>query len=72
MSDVIELSAQRVPDVWQCQCGSHTFWLYADGTAVCSKCEQVALEMTGYWRIPDRADSNANRLNAEIIPLRPR
>jgi hypothetical protein len=72
MSDIVKLDTQRVPDVWQCQCGSHTFWLYSDGNAVCSKCEQVALEMNGYWRIPDRADSNANRQDAAIISLRPK
>jgi len=71
MSDVVQLGSriQRVPDVWQCNCGSHTFWLYSDGEAVCSKCEQVALEMSGFWRVPDRAAGNANRQAGQIIPL---
>lgn len=39
--------------VWQCKCGSHTFWLYSDGTAYCSKCQQEAVEMRGHWKLPD-------------------
>jgi hypothetical protein len=71
MSQVVQLGSrtQRVPDVWQCNCGSHTFWLYSDGEAVCSECEQVALEMRGFWRVPDRAAGKGNQQVAQIIPL---
>src|SRR5260221_6868283 len=71
MSDVVQLGSriQRVPDVWQCGCGSHTFWLYSDGEAVCSQCEQIALEMSGFWHMPDQAAGNTNQQRARIIPL---
>lgn len=64
MTNVVRLT-KREPDVWQCLCGSHRFWLYSDGTATCSMCEHDAREMAGVWPIPE-----ANRgQSAEIVAV---
>jgi hypothetical protein len=46
---------RREPEVWQCRCGSFTFWLSSDGAAHCSDCQEEATAMHGYWQIPKRA-----------------
>lgn len=48
---------QPEPDVWQCQCGSYTFWLYSNGSAYCPECREEAVTMNGYWQIPEKRDS---------------
>jgi hypothetical protein len=51
------------PDVWQCRCGSYTFWLYSTGSAYCADCKEEAVTMNGYWQIPESVTT------AAIIPL---
>jgi hypothetical protein len=55
---------QQEPEVWQCRCGCHTFWLYSTGAAYCSECRQEAASMNGVWDIPERAESEG-----QIIPF---
>ncbi len=57
---------RQEPDVWQCQCGSYTFWLYSSGSAHCSECRDEAATMRGYWQITKKVDSEST---AEIIRL---
>jgi hypothetical protein len=55
VAKIVELGSRihrNKPDVWRCNCGSHTFWLYSDRAVVCSECEQEAIEMTGSWHSP--------------------
>jgi hypothetical protein len=70
MAGIVELGSRirrNEPEVWQCNCGCHTFRLYADGSAVCSACGGEALEMLGFWRA-DRL-KNENQASARIIQL---
>jgi hypothetical protein len=70
MATIVELGSRiqrNDPEVWQCNCGCHTFRLYADGSAVCSACGGEALEMLGFWR-PDRPKP-ANQESGHILPF---
>jgi len=61
MANVFDLESRRrpEPDVWQCECGNHTFWLYSDGAIHCSECEREAVEMQGAWHTPATAESKS-------------
>lgn len=63
-----EARTQPKPDVWQCRCGSYTFWLYSTGVVYCSDCRKEAVTMNGYWQIPERS-GNPTQPTADIIPL---
>jgi hypothetical protein len=39
VGEIIKFS-QRDQEVWECQCGNHTFWLYSGGDVVCAECER--------------------------------
>jgi hypothetical protein len=69
---VIDFSSRKKaePDVWQCRCGSYTFWLYSTGAAYCSSCREEAHSMQGYWCLPEKAQPQANQGDENIIPLR--
>lgn len=57
MSDnvvIFKLPQKPEAQVWKCNCGSFTFWLYSDQTIVCSECEQEGHEMAGVWKMPWR------------------
>jgi len=75
LAKLIELGLRirrNEPEAWRCNCGSHSFWLYSDQRALCSNCEQEALEMNGYWRLPDSPPpQNPNRERGEIVPFSP-
>lgn len=63
MPNVVELSSRiPEPEVWQCQCGSYTFWLYSTGLARCSECRTEALNMQGFWRVPAQAEDVDSKL----------
>jgi hypothetical protein len=66
---VVEFSdyARPEPDVWQCRCGSFTFWLYSSGSAYCSECREEAVSMLGAWEIPERHPESERM--AEIISI---
>ena len=54
MSELAEPDTPGRPEpmVWQCQCGSHAFWLYSDGVAWCVECKAEAVPMQGTWCLP--------------------
>lgn len=56
------------PDVWQCHCGSFTFWLYSNGSAYCSECREEAVSMFGHWELPERQPDSAEHIE-NIIQL---
>jgi hypothetical protein len=72
MSNIVDLGSRksRELEVWRCNCGSHTFWLYSDHSAVCSECEQEALDVNGFWRLPNNTHSVPNHDRINIIPIR--
>ena len=61
VGEIIQLGL-REQEVWKCQCGNHTFWLYSGGDIVCSECEKEAVGMSGYWRIPSANAQDNPRL----------
>ncbi len=58
---------RREPEVWQCRCGSFTFWLSSDGAAHCSDCQEEATAMRGFWRIPDRGEPESSESLANVV-----
>jgi hypothetical protein len=58
---------RREPEVWQCRCGSFTFWLSSDGAAHCADCQEEATSMRGYWRIPERGELESSESLANVV-----
>jgi hypothetical protein len=72
MVKVVQLNERRrEPDVWQCQCGCYTFWLYSDRSAHCSACGDEAVSMGGFWRIPTGTIRSEYAGQIVTLPLRP-
>jgi hypothetical protein len=69
MSKVVELVRRNEPkpDVWQCQCGHYSFWLYSTGQVVCEACETEAASMQGYWKIPTEPDTTNRELMGKNV-----
>ena len=62
-------NTQPEPDVWQCRCGSFTFWLYSTGRAYCTECRQEAVSRFGCWEIPEKPQPDPSERNGNIVPL---
>ena len=53
--------------MWQCRCGSFTFWLSSDGAVHCSDCQEEATSMRGFWRIPERGEPLSSESLANVV-----
>jgi hypothetical protein len=55
MADIIDFpkSERREALTWQCACGSFSFKLQSDRSAVCNDCGVEAVRQLGFWQIKD-------------------
>lgn len=61
MSKVVEFPQRPPPMVLVCSnpdCGSQSFWLYADGRVECLLCNEFQTELASRWLqiVPNRSD----------------
>ena len=74
LMSVVELSKRNKPepDVWQCQCGSFTFQLFANAAVQCTECKREAVSMQGYWRTPLAESVSSEHHENNIMKFQPR
>ncbi len=71
---VVELTRRNkpLPEVWQCQCGSYTFRLFANAAVQCADCKREAVSMQGYWRTPSLESVGSEHHENNIMKFQPK
>jgi len=71
MADVVDFPSEKRNEllVWQCNCGSRSFRLLSDHSAVCNVCDTESAGVFGYWRIQEITPSDLHERRDNVVPL---
>jgi hypothetical protein len=73
MADIVDFPSTQRKEllVWQCNCGSRSFRLLSDRSAVCNICDFESAGVFGYWRIREITVDELQETADNVVALRP-
>jgi hypothetical protein len=71
MAEIIDFPPPKRPEIltWQCSCGSFSFKLMSDRSAVCNDCGNEAVRQFGFWQIKDTPPPDRSSFDLSNVRL---